>query len=55
MEKIARACDSMARAESFNEEIRGNGNWELLPNFGFNSSVYPNILIAEFMPFCKFP
>jgi len=55
MEKIARACDSMARGEGFNQEIRGNGNWELLPNFGFSSCIYPSAIIADFMPFCKFP
>lgn len=55
MERIALASDSIARSDNMNNMIRGQGQWGLLPNFGFNSVLLPCQQIAQFIPFCRFP
>jgi replication factor C subunit 1 len=55
LKRIHRAADSIARGDIANLLIRKDQNWKLLDTFGFNSSLYPAHLVANFCPFAQFP
>ena len=55
LERIANIADYISLGDIGNNLIRKQGNWSLLPNMGFLSSVAPATLNKGFLPFPKFP
>ena len=55
LRKMARAADSIARSDKMNLMVRRDQNWKLLDAVGFNSCLLPCHLIANGIPFAKFP
>jgi len=55
LEKMAKASDLIATGDILNRKIRQHGDWGLMPNFAFMSSIYPCEVIRPNVAFPKFP
>jgi len=55
LERCAASAASMAMGDLVNERIRSNQEWNLLPDMGTLSAVYPSFLTNGFVSFPEFP
>ena len=55
LNKIATAADYISLGDISNTLIRKTGNWSLLPNTGFLSTICPAMYSEGYVPMPKFP
>lgn len=53
--KVAEAAGSIARSDIISNQIRGNQEWSLLPNYALTSTILPSELMSGFIHYPKFP
>mmetsp|Transcript_113041 Transcript_113041/g.359152 ORF Transcript_113041/g.359152 Transcript_113041/m.359152 type:complete len:798 (+) Transcript_113041:38-2431(+) len=55
LQRCARAAESIANGDIVNERIRSHQAWNLLPDMGLLSTIYPTFLTNGFVSFPEFP
>ena len=55
LNKISTAADYISLGDISNTLIRKTGNWSLLPNMGFLSTICPAMFSEGHVPMPKFP
>lgn len=55
MKELVKAADSLADSDIVSKVIRSDGEWSLVPNFGFLAGVYPAHVLKGKLLYPKFP
>lgn len=52
---MADAAASIAESDIVSNVMRRSGEWTLITNFAFTSTIYPGEKVSQIVPFAKFP
>ena len=55
LENLAEAAGSIAESDIVSNTMRRSGEWSLIVNYAFTSTIYPGQMVSQIVPFAKFP